>query len=74
LRGMRFEEAMTSLDKFIDNCLIDNLEFAYIIHGYGTGALRKGVLDYVKSTSAIASYRSGGPGEGGSGVTVVTFQ
>lgn len=74
LRGMRFEEAMTALDKFIDNCLMDNLEFAYIIHGYGTGALRKGVLDYMKSTSAIASYRPGGAGEGGSGVTVVAFK
>ncbi len=74
LRGVRFEEAMTMLDKFIDDCLISNLEFAYIIHGYGTGALRKGVMEYVKSAPDIASFRAGGPGEGGSGVTVVTFK
>ncbi|MFH0993624.1 MAG: endonuclease MutS2 [bacterium] len=74
LRGERFEDAMTRLDKFIDDCLISNLEFAYIIHGYGTGALRKGVQEYVKRNPQIKSSRPGGAGEGGSGVTIVYFQ
>lgn len=41
LRGYRYLEAIDELDKFVDTCLINNLEFAYIIHGYGTGALKK---------------------------------
>jgi len=74
LRGARFEEAMSMLDKYIDDCLINNLEFAFIIHGYGTGALRKGVLEYVKKNKQIKSSRPGGMNEGGSGVTVVYFK
>jgi len=74
LRGERFEDAMTRLDKFIDDCLMSNLEFAYIIHGYGTGALRKGVQEYVKRNPQIKSSRPGGAGEGGSGITVVYFK
>lgn len=74
LRGARFEEAMSLLDKYIDDCLINHLEFAYIIHGYGTGALRKGVAEYVKKNPQIKSSRPGGMNEGGSGVTVVYFK
>jgi len=74
LRGERFEEAMTRLDKFVDDCLVTNLEFAYVIHGYGTGALRKGVLEYIRRTPDIKSSRPGGQGEGGSGMTVLYFK
>ncbi|MFA5130242.1 MAG: endonuclease MutS2 [Patescibacteria group bacterium] len=74
LRGERFEEAMTRLDKFVDDCLMANLEFAYVIHGYGTGALRKGVQDYIRRTKEIKSSRPGGQGEGGSGITVLYFK
>lgn len=74
LRGLRFEEAMQKMDKFIDDCLIDHLEYAYIIHGYGTGALRKGVMEMIKQSSIIKSHRPGGMNEGGSGVTVVYFK
>jgi len=74
LRGMRFEEAMISLEKHIDDCLINNLEFTYIIHGYGTGALRKGVQELIRKNKQIKSSRIGGEGEGGSGVTVLYFK
>ena len=74
LRGQRYEEAMIALEKFVDDCLINNLEFAYIIHGYGTGALRKGVQDFIKVTHDIKTSRAGGMSEGGSGVTVVYFK
>ena len=74
LRGQRFEEAMAELDKFVDDCLVNNLDFACIIHGYGTGALRKGVMEYVKKNKQIKSSRPGGMNEGGSGVTVIYFK
>ncbi len=74
LRGQRYEEAMATLDKFVDDCLRHNLEFAYIIHGYGTGALKKGVEEYVKINPQIKSSRPGGQNEGGKGVTVIYFK
>jgi len=74
LRGMRYLEAVDELDKFVDNCLINNLEFGYIIHGYGTGALKKAVDEYIKSHDVIKSNRSGGQNEGGKGVTVIYFR
>jgi DNA mismatch repair protein MutS2 len=74
LRGMRFEEAMNALEKHIDDCLINNLEFTYIIHGYGTGALRKGVQELIRTNKQIKNSRPGGQNEGGSGVTVLYFK
>lgn len=74
LRGMRYLEAIDELDKFVDNCLINNLEFGYVIHGYGTGALKKGVDEYIKTHNVIKSHRSGGQNEGGKGVTVLYFK
>lgn len=73
LRGLRYLEAIDELDRFVDTCLINNLEFAYVIHGYGTGALMKGVKEYIKKSSVIKSSRPGGENEGGKGVTVVYF-
>jgi DNA mismatch repair protein MutS2 len=74
LHGKRYEEAMLELDKFVDNCLLNNLEFAYIVHGIGTGALKKGVEKYAKENQHIKSYRRGNEGEGGLGVTIYQFK
>ncbi|HRX92127.1 MAG TPA: Smr/MutS family protein, partial [Candidatus Izemoplasmatales bacterium] len=74
LRGKRYEEAMEELDKYVDDCLFHHLEFASIIHGYGTGALKKGVEEYIKSHNTIKKSRSGGQNEGGHGVTIIYFK
>ncbi len=74
LRGLRYLEAVDELDKFVDNCLINNLEFGYVIHGYGTGALKKAVSEYIKSSTVINSSRLGGENEGGKGVTIIYFK
>jgi len=73
LRGERFEEALIKLDKFIDEALINNISQVTIIHGHGTGALRKGVQEYLKKCPYVKEFRYGGEGEGGVGVTVVTL-
>ncbi|NLC95896.1 MAG: endonuclease MutS2 [Bacilli bacterium] len=73
LRGERYEEAIIKLDKFIDEALINNISQVVIIHGHGTGALRKGVQDYLKKCPYVKEFRYGGEGEGGVGVTVVTL-
>jgi DNA mismatch repair protein MutS2 len=74
LHGKRYIEAMDELDKFVDNCLLNNLEFAYIVHGIGTMALKKGVEKYAKKNPQIKSFRPGGEHEGGKGVTIIYFK
>lgn len=74
LHGKRYEEAMQELDKFVDDCLLNNLEFAYIVHGIGTMALKKGVEKYAKKNSQIKNYRRGTENEGGAGVTIFYFK
>ncbi len=74
LRGMRYEEARIELDRYIDACILANMPFASIIHGYGTLTLRKLVKSYLDSNSLVKSHRDGEGNEGGQGVTVVNFK
>ncbi len=73
LRGLRYEDALFKLDKFIDSAVLNNYSQVSIIHGHGTGALRKGVQNYLKKSPYVKDFRFGKEGEGGVGVTVVTF-
>lgn len=72
--GQRYEEAMMAVDKFLDNALIQNYSMIRIIHGMGTGALRKGVRQLLDKNKNVVSYRDGGPNEGGLGATLVYFE
>lgn len=74
LRGERYEDALLRVEKYIDDAILAGYPRVSIIHGKGTGALRKGVQDYVKRHPSIASSRPGESGEGGSGVTVIEFR
>jgi DNA mismatch repair protein MutS2 len=74
LRGMRYEEAKITLDKYIDDCVVTNLPYASIIHGFGTLTLRKLVKEYLSSHKQVDSHRDGEGGEGGQGVTIVYFK
>lgn len=74
LRGERYEDAMQQLEKYIDDALMQGYPRVTIIHGKGTGALRKGVEQFIRSTPAIKHHRLGAQGEGGSGVTVLELQ
>lgn len=74
LRGMRYEEAKFALDKYIDDCVVSNLPYAQIIHGFGTLTLRKLVKEYLSSHKLVEKHRDGEAGEGGQGVTVVYFK
>jgi DNA mismatch repair protein MutS2 len=74
IRAMRVDEAAPMLDKYMDDAFAAGLKEARIIHGKGTGALRKFVGDYLKDHPAVASYRLGDETEGGDGATVVTFK
>ncbi|KGX93422.1 DNA mismatch repair protein MutS [Pontibacillus halophilus JSM 076056 = DSM 19796] len=74
LRGERFEEALHQLEKYIDEALLAGYPQVTVIHGKGTGALRKGVEELAKRHRSIASARSGGMNEGGGGVTVLELR
>jgi DNA mismatch repair protein MutS2 len=74
LRGMMSDEAIASVDRFLDDALLGKLETVTIIHGKGTGALRKAVRTHLKSSRYVKSFRPGAYGEGEDGVTVVTLK
>ena len=71
LRGKRYEEVKTLMDDYIDQAIYGNLQQVSIIHGFGTGAIRKAVQEYLKTCPYVKSYRYGGEGEGLNGVTIV---
>lgn len=71
LRGLRAEEVSGRLDPALDAASRAELGTLRVIHGKGTGALREVVADLLEGDPRVSSFRPGGPGEGGSGVTVV---
>ncbi|WP_027626882.1 endonuclease MutS2 [Clostridium lundense] len=74
LRGMDAEEAIYSTDKYLDEAYMAGLKLVTVIHGKGTGILRKAINDMLKRHSHVKTYRLGEYGEGGSGVTVVELK
>ena len=71
LLGMRSEEAVEALDKYLDDALLSGAEQVQVIHGKGTGALKNAVWQWLRGHHAVKSYRIGGEGEGGAGATIV---
>lgn len=74
LRGMETLEAISVLDRYIDSAVMAKLETVTIIHGKGTGALRKAVQEELKRMKSVRSFRIGRYGEGEMGVTVVELK
>ncbi len=74
VRGETVESAIMLIDKFLDDAILSSLGQVRIIHGKGTGMLRRGIHSYLKRLSYVKSYRLGVFGEGDSGVTVVELK
>ncbi|HHY18797.1 MAG TPA: endonuclease MutS2 [Firmicutes bacterium] len=72
--GKTVEEAVNEIDQYLDSAFLSGLNSVRIIHGKGTGALRKGIQDYLVSHPQVKEFRDGGQGEGGIGATVVELK
>lgn len=74
LLGKTVDEAIAELDKYLDDAYLSHLSSVRIVHGKGTGALRKAVQGHLKKIKYIESFRQGEHGEGDAGVTIATFK
>lgn len=74
LLGKTVDEALAELDKYLDDAYLAHLPSVRIVHGKGTGALRKAVHNYLRRNKIIRSYRLGEFGEGDAGVTIAEFK
>ncbi|MFC2070479.1 Smr/MutS family protein [Chloroflexota bacterium] len=73
LRHLTVDEALLKLDKYIHDAYIAGFNQVRVVHGKGTGTLRLMVRRELAGHPLVSSYRPGGKGEGGAGVTVVEF-
>jgi DNA mismatch repair protein MutS2 len=71
LRGKTADEALLELDKYLDDATLAGLARVTVIHGKGTGALRRAVHDHLAHHPEVGAFRIGGDGEGGTGATIV---
>ena len=71
LLGKTVDEAVAELDKYLDDALLSHLNTVRVVHGKGTGALRKGIHEYLRRQKHVKSYRLAEFGEGDAGVTIV---
>lgn len=74
LLGKTVDEAIAELDKYLDDAYLAHIPSVRIVHGKGTGALRKGVHNFLRRHKYVSSYRLGEFGEGDAGVTIVEFK
>lgn len=71
LRRLTLDEALLTLDEYLDGAFMAGVFSVRVIHGKGTGTLRQAVREYLARHSLVKTYRPGAYGEGGDGVTIV---
>lgn len=73
LIGQRVDDALDESDKFLDRALLEGKEAVRIIHGFGTGTLRKAIREHLRKHPAVKSWRPGADNEGGDGATIAVL-
>ena len=71
---MTVDEALSALDRYLDTAMLAHLETVRIIHGKGTGAVRKAVREHLRRSRYVKDFRPGMYGEGEDGVTVAALR
>ncbi len=74
LIGMRVDAALPRLDKYLDDAFAAGLESTRIVHGKGTGQLRRAIWEYLKDDSRVGEVTQAHPDEGGAGATIVRLR
>jgi len=74
LIGQRVDDALEESDKFLDRALLEGKQAVRIIHGFGTGTLRRAIREHLKKHPAVRSFRPGGENEGGDGATIAVLE
>ncbi len=74
LHGRRVDEALRMVDKFIDDALAAGMSHVRLVHGHGSGALRRAIHEMLREHPQVRAFRHGNPGEGGGSVTVADFK
>ena len=74
LIGRTTDEAVDETDKFLDAAYLNSLSHVRIIHGHGTGALRRAIADFLRNHPHVARYNQAPPDQGGAGATVVELK
>ncbi|MCK8617663.1 endonuclease MutS2 [Fructobacillus sp. M158] len=74
LRGVRYEAALHDLDRYLDSVVLANLSSVEIIHGKGSGALRQGVTEFLRSDRRVKEFHFASANAGGDGATIVTLK
>ena len=74
VRGKNLDDASMDVDKYLDDAYLAHLKSVRIVHGKGTGALRKGVHNYLRRQKHVADFHLAEFGEGDAGVTIVEFK
>jgi DNA mismatch repair protein MutS2 len=74
VRGMRVDELVREVDSFLDRLFAEGASDALVLHGHGTGALKKALRDHLQESPYVDSHREGGAHEGGGAVTLIRFR
>jgi DNA mismatch repair protein MutS2 len=74
VRGQRADEALRMVEDYLDQAALSGADTVFVIHGHGTGALRRAIREYLAVSGYVARFRPGGAGEGGDGVSVVSLR
>ena len=74
LRGQMVDEAVNELENYMDRATLNGYTDIQVVHGKGTGQLRKGIQEYLKTCRYVANFRDANMNEGGLGCTVVTLK
>jgi DNA mismatch repair protein MutS2 len=74
VRGLRADEALREVQSFLDRAVLEGADTIFVIHGHGTGALRRAIREYLATSPYVERFRAGGPPEGGDGVSVVSVR